>query len=112
NALQANGGTAIFSATRQAYPEAAQRRRSNPDHFYSIVIMTDGVNNNGIDINAFTDWYNQLAEPDKGIKLFPVLFGEANPVELQRLAELTGGRTFDSRKTSLQAIFKEIRGYQ
>jgi len=40
------------------------------------------------------------------------VFGEARPDELQRLADLTGGRTFDSRKSSLQAIFKEIRGYQ
>jgi Ca-activated chloride channel family protein len=112
NALQANGGTAIFSATRQAYQETAQRRRSDPQRFYSIVIMTDGVNNKGISVDEFSAWYDQLAAPDKGIKLFPVLFGEANPTELQRLAELTGGRTFDSRKSSLQSIFKEIRGYQ
>jgi Ca-activated chloride channel family protein len=41
-----------------------------------------------------------------------VIFGEADPRELQRVAELTGGRSFDSRKSSLQSIFKEIRGYQ
>jgi len=112
NALQANGGTAIFSATRQAYQEAAQRRRSDPQRFYSIVIMTDGINNKGMNVDEFAAWYGQLEAPDKGIKLFPVVFGEARPDELQRLAELTGGRTFDSRKSSLQAIFKEIRGYQ
>jgi len=112
NALQAKGGTAIFSATRQAYQEAAQRRRSDPQRFYSIVIMTDGVNNNGINVDAFAAWYGQLPPQDQGIKLFPVVFGEAKADELQRLADLTGGRTFDSRKSSLQAIFKEIRGYQ
>ena len=31
--------------------------------------------------------------------------------EMNRLAELTGGRVFDGRK-SLEAAFKEIRGYQ
>jgi len=112
NELQARGGTAIFSATRQAYQEATKRRRSDPQRFYSIVIMTDGLNNSGIKVDEFAAWYAQLPAADKGIKLFPVLFGEASPAELQRLAELTGGRTFDSRKTSLQAIFKEIRGYQ
>ncbi|MBV5296778.1 MAG: VWA domain-containing protein [Rhodoferax sp.] len=112
NALRANGGTAIFSATRKAYQETAERRRSDPQRFYSIVIMTDGINNAGISVDEFASWHAQLPAQDKGIKLFPVLFGEANPVELQRLAELTGGRTFDSRKSSLQAIFKEIRGYQ
>lgn len=112
NALRADGGTAIFSATQQAYADAAQRRRGDPARFYSIVVMTDGLNNGGIKAAEFASWYQQLPSADKGIKVFPVLFGEANPAELQSLAELTGGRTFDSRKSSLQAIFKEIRGYQ
>ncbi len=112
NSLHADGGTAIFSATQQAYADAAQRRHGDPARFYSIVVMTDGLNNGGIKAAEFAAWYQQLPAADKGIKVFPVLFGEANPAELQSLAELTGGRTFDSRKSSLQAIFKEIRGYQ
>ena len=112
NGLRADGGTAIFSATQQAYADAAQRRRRDPARFYSIVVMTDGLNNGGITAAEFTAWYQQLPAADKGIKVFPVLFGEASPAELQSLAELTGGRTFDSRKSGLQAIFKEIRGYQ
>jgi Ca-activated chloride channel family protein len=112
NGIQAGGGTAIFSATRQAYADAAQRRKSDPSRFYSIVVMTDGLNNKGIDAVEFGDWYSQLPPADKGIRIFPVIFGEADPVELKQLADLTGGRLFDSRKNSLQAIFKEIRGYQ
>ncbi|KEY60340.1 substrate-binding and VWA domain-containing protein [Serratia sp. DD3] len=112
NELQAGGGTAIFSSTQQAYIEAAQRRHQDPGRFYSIVVMTDGENNQGIDVGGFINWYQQLAEADKGIKIFPVLFGEASPEELQQLAKVTGGKVFDSRKNSLQQIFKEIRGYQ
>lgn len=110
--LKAHGGTAIFSATQQAYMDAAARRAQDPSRFYTIIVMTDGLNNEGINVNQFTDWYQQLPAADKGIKIFPVLFGEANPDELKQLADLTGGRTFDSRKSSLQSIFKEIRGYQ
>ncbi len=112
NALQADGGTALFSATQQAYQDAAQRRRADPTRFYSIVVLTDGQNNKGIDIQKFVAWYVGLPEEDQGIKIFPVLFGEANPDELKQLSELTGGRTFDSRKSALSSIFKEIRGYQ
>jgi Ca-activated chloride channel family protein len=112
NQLSARGGTAIFSATQQAYTEAAKRRRGDAARFYSIVVMTDGLNNTGLNVDQFVNWYQQLPPADQGIKIFPVLFGEASPAELRRLAELTGGRTFDSRKSSLQAIFKEIRGYQ
>ncbi|MDD2775290.1 MAG: VWA domain-containing protein [Gallionella sp.] len=112
NALRANGGTAIFAATQQAYLDAAQRRRADPARFYSIVLLTDGQNHDGINMGQFAAWYAALPKEDQGIKIFPVLFGEANPDELRQLSELTGGRTFDSRKSALKSIFKEIRGYQ
>jgi Ca-activated chloride channel family protein len=110
--LRASGGTGIFSATQKAYQEAARRRRGMPDRFYSIIVMTDGKNNAGIDVDGFIHWYRDLPEGDQGIKIFPVFFGEANQKELPQLARLTNGRMFDGRKSSLQAIFKEIRGYQ
>jgi Ca-activated chloride channel family protein len=112
NALRANGGTAIFAATQQAYLDAVQRRRVDPARFYSIVLLTDGQNHDGINMEQFAAWYAALPKEDQGIKIFPVLFGEANPDELRQLSELTGGRTFDSRKSALKSIFKEIRGYQ
>jgi len=112
NGIEVMGGTAIFSATREAYNSAVKRRRGEPSRFYSIVVMTDGENNQGINASEFADWYSQLPPEDKGIRIFPVLFGEAKADEMKRLADLTGGRLFDSRNSSLQAIFKEIRGYQ
>ncbi|MFZ6638841.1 substrate-binding domain-containing protein [Undibacterium sp. TC4M20W] len=110
--LRANGGTAIFSATREAYAKAVERKRADPARFYSIIVMTDGINNNGINYNEFEGWYKALPDNEKGIKIFTVLFGEAAPDELKKLSDLSGGRMFDSRKASLQSIFKEIRGYQ
>ncbi len=113
NELRTGGSTAIYSSTKEAYEKAAQRRRADPNRFYSIVVMTDGINTETMDLAAFTHWYNnQLPAEDKGIKIFPVIFGEADQNELQQLAALTGGRAFDSRKSDLKAIFKEIRGYQ
>jgi Ca-activated chloride channel family protein len=44
--------------------------------------------------------------------VFPILFGEGNARDLAELADITGGRLFDSRSNSLAAVFKEIRGYQ
>jgi Ca-activated chloride channel family protein len=112
NALNADGGTAIFDSLKQAYGEAMQRRRDDPSRFYSIVLMTDGINTSGGSLDTFMEWYGQLPAADKGIKVFPVIFGEADPQALRTIADLTGGRSFDSRKTSLKIIFKEIRGYQ
>jgi Ca-activated chloride channel family protein len=110
--LRADGGTAIYDSLRQAYAAAIARRHADPARFYSVVLMTDGENSSGANLADFTRWYDSLPAGDKGIKLFPIVFGEADQGEMQRLAELTGGRSFDSRKSNLQAIFKEVRGYQ
>jgi Ca-activated chloride channel family protein len=110
--LHADGGTAIYSATQTAYLSAVERRKVDPTRFYSLVVMTDGENGDGISSDQFIDWYKGLPSQDQGIKVFTVLFGEASPGDLKKLAEITGGRSFDGRKAGLQAIFKEIRGYQ
>lgn len=110
--LEPTGGTAIYDSLMQAYKEALVRRRAEPGRFYSIVVMTDGMNTEGATAFDFTRWHATLAPAERDLRVFPVVFGEADAAELQRVAELTGGRSFDSRKSSLAAIFKEIRGYQ
>lgn len=110
--LDAGGGTAIFSAAKDAYQMAADRRRADPSRFYSVVLLTDGQNTSGYDVGDFERWYRDLPAEEKGIRVFPVIFGDADPRELKRLADITGGRVFDSRTAGLQAVFKEIRGYQ
>jgi Ca-activated chloride channel family protein len=74
--------------------------------------MTDGENNSGLSHNEFDDWYKAQAEAVRGIPVFPILFGEGNERDLEELADMTGGRLFDSRSTPLPVVFKEIRGYQ
>lgn len=74
--------------------------------------MTDGENTMGMGAKDFESWYRTLPERDMAIKIFAIQFGEAKGTELQVLADATGGKVFDSRKTPLAAIFKEIRGYQ
>jgi Ca-activated chloride channel family protein len=74
--------------------------------------MTDGESNRGLTPKQFAQWYQAQGESLRGIRVFPILFGEASPQGLQDLAAMTGGRVFDSRSKSLAAVFKEIRGYQ
>jgi Ca-activated chloride channel family protein len=112
NGLSADGGTAIYSAVQQAYALANQERASEPDAYTSIVLMTDGENNQGISSDQFLQSFHQLPADSQQIRVFTVLFGEASPTELQDIAAATGGRVFDARSTPLSQVFKEIRGYQ
>ena len=43
---------------------------------------------------------------------FPIIFADASPQEMNALAEMTGGKAFDSKSKPLAAVFTEIRGYQ
>lgn len=107
DALTADGGTAIYSALAEAEDAALQERGADPQRIVSIVLLTDGENNEGIDPATFRARYAAAH-----VRVFPILFGEADATEMRALADLTGGRAFDGRKAALTAVFKEIRGYQ
>ncbi|MDK2126786.1 VWA domain-containing protein [Parachitinimonas caeni] len=111
DSLYPKGGTAIYDSVLRAYREAMRARDKDPKRNYSIVLMTDGNNSNGRDFGAFENAYRKLGEDARPIKVFAIGIGSANFSELDKLAKLTGGRSFDARK-GLAKAFKEIRGYQ
>lgn len=111
DSLDANGGTAIYDALLEAFRHAAVDTRQEPDRYYSIVLMTDGQNTDGRDFEQFRRAWQELGDV-KSVRVFPILFGDSDNEEMQQVAEMTGGRTFDGRKQSLAKVFKDIRGYQ
>jgi Ca-activated chloride channel family protein len=110
--LEAGGGTALYSAIAEAYREAREFMRQDPNRYYSIVLMTDGVSNDGMSADEFRTFYQSLPQEVRRVKVFPIIFGDASQEELKSVAELTGGRLFDGNKGALAPVFKEIRGYQ
>jgi Ca-activated chloride channel homolog len=112
DALQAGGGTAIYSALERAYSVAARARQTDPSSYASIVLMTDGENNAGISAEQFLDGVAGLPSGVRTTRVFTVLFGEASSDDLGRVADATGGKVFDARSAPLAEVFKEIRGYQ
>ena len=110
--LTPGGSTAIYSALDTAYRRAASEQAADPKRYYSIVLMTDGENNEGIEADEFLAHYRALPAAARRIRTFPILFGDASSDALQQIADETGGKLFDARSASLSEIFKEIRGYQ
>ena len=111
NSLQADGKTAIYDSLRLAYEQALADRQAEPDRYYTIVLMSDGQNNTGQSLGDFLSFYHSQPGAEN-IKVFAILFGEANEKEMTELVEATGGRLFDAKNTPLETIFKQIRGYQ
>ncbi|WP_053718259.1 vWA domain-containing protein [Saccharothrix sp. NRRL B-16348] len=91
-----DSGTAIWSALDHAYRVVGDG---------TVVLMTDGENNAGMSADEFlTAW------PDPPARTYAIRFGEADPVELDRVARATGGRVVDAGSGSLLEAVKEIRG--
>ncbi|MFD9698829.1 substrate-binding domain-containing protein [Lentzea sp. NPDC059081] len=111
-ALDASGGTAIYSSLRGGYDVLRRQIDADPDRFTSVVLMTDGENTGSEDATDFQLFHTTLPPDLKSIPIFPVLFGESATAEMDQLAKLSGGKVFDARSRSLSAAFKEIRGYQ
>lgn len=110
--LEADGGTAIFSAMQEAYRQVEEALAQDPDRAYSIVLMSDGRNTDGISLRQFLSYYAALPEEVQRVKTFTILFGNADEEAMEEIAEATGGRVFDAKSEVLSLIFKQIRGYQ
>jgi Ca-activated chloride channel family protein len=110
--LSAGGGTAIYSALEQAYQSVGEAQKQDPNRLYSVVLMTDGENNAGVDAAQFANDFEGFGAPVDAVHTYPVLFGDASRDAMGRIASETGGTVFDATTTSLQTIFKQIRGYQ
>lgn len=108
DALQPDGGTAIYSALVDALDAARAEQKAHPERLVSIVLLTDGLNNAGVTAADF----ERALQAGTPVRIFPIVFGEASSTEMARIAEVSGGRVFDARSADLGAVFKDIRGYQ
>ncbi|MGN6152643.1 MAG: substrate-binding and vWA domain-containing protein [Lysobacteraceae bacterium] len=111
--MDASGGTAIYDSVARALGELAGEKRAEASpRYYTVVLMTDGENTNGTDLREFLAWYRRQDETLRSIRVFPIVFGDADAGEMDQLAAATGGKAFDAKAKSLAQVFKEIRGYQ
>lgn len=96
-ATETGGGTNIYKPVERALEILEDF--DDDDYTKSIVLMTDGES--GGEFRTNTSYH---------IPVFSIMFGEANPKQLDEISRRTKGRTFDGRIDLIQA-FKEIRGY-
>ncbi|UBV44675.1 VWA domain-containing protein (plasmid) [Deinococcus taeanensis] len=109
--LELQGGTAIYAALNEALRHL-KAEGPQPERIRTVVLMTDGENNEGPELEAFLAQYATQPAHVRAARIFPILFGEARPDEMAQVARVSGGRVFDARSTPLPIIFKDIRAYQ
>ncbi|MFI9809302.1 substrate-binding domain-containing protein [Streptomyces sp. NPDC052301] len=105
-----DGSTAVWSALDDGYGIAERALRDTPGGAVSVVLMTDGENNAGLDRAGFVSRYRARPADVRAVPTYPLHFGDADAAELRQVASVTGGRMVDAESSSLSTAFKEIRG--
>ena len=99
----ATGGTDIYSAATEGLRQLGNYDLSQ--YTPAIILLTDGVSDGSID--AFQTAYEAFGAD---VPVFSIMFGSADPTQLEELAELTHARVFDGREDLIGA-FRSVKGY-
>ena len=97
------GGTDLYAAVAQGLQllEGYDLSQYTP----AVIVMSDGMSGGSMD--GFLAAYERLGQD---VPVFSILFGEADPTQLEELARATNGRVFDGRE-DLVAAFRSVKGY-
>lgn len=100
----ASGGTDIYNALEVALRNLPSDR---DDYTVAIALLTDGQSQTG----KLDEFKQQYKHDGKGVPIFSIMFGDADPEQLNDLATLSNGKVFDGRNGDLSSIFREVKGY-
>ena len=102
-AEEATGGTDIYAAATESLRQLGNYDLSQ--YTPAIILLTDGVSDGSID--AFQTAYEAFGAD---VPVFSIMFGSADPTQLEDLAELSNARVFDGRE-DLVGAFRSVKGY-
>lgn len=98
----AGGGTDIYAAAEEALARIAKIENLE-DYHASVILMTDGKSEGSFSV--FSREWEKLKIP-----VFTIMFADADPTQLEKIARQTKARMFDGRKNLIGA-FREAKGY-
>lgn len=102
-AQYAEGGTDMYGAMIEALKTF---RNYDLDKYNpAIILLTDGVS-----AGNFKDFKKAYEKMGKDIPVFSIMFGNAEPSQLEEVAKYTRARVFDGRE-NLAGAFRSVKGY-
>lgn len=102
----ASGGTNIYAGLDQAL-DVATNPEMTKGRTVAIVLMTDGKSKT----DERDQFFSRYEAEGTGIPVFSIMFGDAEPDQLDEISERTNGKTFDGRTGDLATVFRTVKGY-
>lgn len=101
------GGTDMYQAAAHGLEMLVGFELSN--YTPAIILLSDGVS--GGYFSEFQETYEHVAEvTGVRVPVFSIMFGDADPEQLEELADYTNARVFDGRENLTEA-FRSVKGY-
>lgn len=101
--LEPNGGTDMYAAMETGLNELKNYDLSK--YTPAIIVMTDGQSR-----DHSSDFKDIYEKSNLKVPIFSIMYGDADPTQLNELAEMTNARVFDGRE-DLVGAFQKVRGY-
>jgi Ca-activated chloride channel homolog len=108
----ADGRTALYDATAQAYDLARARAEKAPAQIHAVVVMTDGKDEgSSLPFDALTRRFSGASEAAE-VKVFTIAYGDqADPTVLAQIAEAAKGTTAKGNTATIIDVFKDMAAF-
>ena len=100
----ASGGTDIYDGLDKALDNLPSDVTA---YTTAIVLMTDGQSVTSHQ-SQFESTYRQRGQD---LPIFSIMFGDADPEQLNAIASLSNAKVFDGRTGGLASVFRQVKGY-
>ena len=101
------GDTGLYDTTAAAYQKMVAEY--DPAHVNSVVIMTDGKNDDpggGLDLPQLLATIKSTSRGDRPVRIITIGMGEADPTALQAISRATGGTSYIANTPAdIQRVF-------
>ncbi|MGN1180521.1 MAG: substrate-binding domain-containing protein [Suilimivivens sp.] len=102
---ETGGGTDMYLALKEGLTMIAEDYDVS-EYTSALILMTDGASK----ISHQQDFEDLYKELNLDVPVFSIMFGEADPSQLEGLAKLTNARVFDGSE-DLVTAFRSVKGY-
>jgi Ca-activated chloride channel family protein len=113
DSLIADGGTAVYDATAQAFDQV--RKDAGPDRINAVVVLTDGEDtDSSLSAQQVVDGVRAQGDSDDQVRVFTIAYsaGAQGAAEaLAAIAKASGGQSYEGDTEDIESVYRSISSF-